>query len=106
MTLSDVALSVMDASFHLRRTIKVQVGEQVPLLIGPCLYCHEGYVPHLPAVCPTCGALLTKLVYPPKWASGRLYKVWWLWMFFKFELRERLDHVLHTTVLIASRGGA
>ncbi len=38
------------------------VGAQIPLFIGPCFHCGQGFVHKLPCKCPSCGSFLQEIV--------------------------------------------
>ena len=88
-------------------------GGQVPLFIGPCLYCNEGYVPHLPCKCPVCGAELRGVVRIPLWVRGaKTYRVWFRWMWLKRSFKESLpegvqvfSNLLQAVATVESRRG-
>lgn len=88
----DVAADIMLLAGRKYPEDLAKPGQQVPLFFGPCFYCLRGYTTHLPCECPTCGAVLRRVVQTPRWAlRGRLsYRVWLHWMFFRLRLREAI----------------
>lgn len=78
--IQEIVHALRDAPFANPRML-AKVGEQMPLFIGPCLYCKKGYVSHLPQACPNCGKYLSQFVTVPRthtslWIICHKIRVW------------------------------
>ena len=103
----DVAADIMLLAGRKYPEDLVGPGQQVPMFLGPCLYCGSGHVPFLPCECPTCGVLLRRTVQTPRWALlGRsTYRVWVRWMFFRLRLREALGDSVRVLLDVVVQSG-